>query len=419
MARGFQVLPLSYTNGNDVTGMRNVEVRGLTINCPTNGAGFYLANSQRCSFIKNTFSGGRYSLAMECCINTVIERNTFMEYKNAGVGLIMSSDTTRVCYNNAASPGNSYWNDSPQILGNAFSSSVTGSLAHILDHGSQSERIRNIQGNYFYSSSNSACQYGYLARNSQPKLDCNWFENINYPVRILNSNAGEGGGNLPGVTGAQPSGTYPLSGFVDGFSYTGSFNNNYTLRAVNDYELSGITGGPCYIGQNFYQGTTGFVLKSTQSGSQKIIDGGNTGILSGGGAYKSLTYNLYHLIGSLLSNIDTDGVGYATGAGGVVTQATSKSTAVTLDKPCGRITMSNAALAAGAEVYFTVNCSFVAATDGIVVTGFWGAVYPGNYRIELASKALGLFEVRITNITAGSLSELLKIDFVVVKAVAA
>lgn len=326
MARGFQVLPLSAANGNDISGMRNVEVSGFTINCPTNGAGFYIANSQRCAFIKNTFKNGRYSLVMECCINTVITRNTFSSYINAGVGLLMTGDVARVCYNNSAAPGNSYWNDSPLILGNGFSSSVTGGLAHILDHGSQSERIRDIQNNYFYSGANSSTQFGYLSRNSQPKLDCNWFENINYPVRVLSTNASESQTNLPGVTASQPSGTYPIARFVDGYSLTGSFTNNYTAFAAIDYELSGIVGGPCSIASNFYQNTTGFVIKSTQSGNQFIIDGGNVGVLAGG-AYKSITYNQYYKIGQGSVSADNAGPGVI---GEFITSSVVASSAISL-----------------------------------------------------------------------------------------
>jgi hypothetical protein len=40
---------------------------------------------------------------------------------------------------------------------------------------------------------------------------------------------------------------------------------------------------------------------------------------------------------NILSLSPTGGVGYATGAGGVVTQATSKATGVTLNKVCGQL----------------------------------------------------------------------------------
>jgi len=67
--------------------------------------------------------------------------------------------------------------------------------------------------------------------------------------------------------------------------------------------------------------------------------------------------------GSLTVVLPTGEMGYGTGAGGTVTQLTSKSTSVTLDKPTGQITMNNATLAAGAIAIFSCNNSVVSATD--------------------------------------------------------
>src|SRR5690349_13376583 len=47
-------------------------------------------------------------------------------------------------------------------------------------------------------------------------------------------------------------------------------------------------------------------------------------------------------------------VGYATGAGGTVTQSSNKTSAVTLHKACGEITMSGGALAANTAITFTL-----------------------------------------------------------------
>lgn len=109
------------------------------------------------------------------------------------------------------------------------------------------------------------------------------------------------------------------------------------------------------------------------------------------------------------------GLGYGTGSGGTVTQATSKSTTVTLNKANGNITTNNAALAAGATVEFSVTNSSVAVTDTVILSGIWGA--SDGYRIELKGVYAGGFAVRITNITAGSLSEAIGINFAVIKAV--
>lgn len=71
--------------------------------------------------------------------------------------------------------------------------------------------------------------------------------------------------------------------------------------------------------------------------------------------------------------------GYGAGAGGSVTQATSKTTAVTLNKPSGLITMHNASLAAGASVQFSLNNSTLGVYDQVVVrpTGY------ADYAVEV------------------------------------
>lgn len=108
-------------------------------------------------------------------------------------------------------------------------------------------------------------------------------------------------------------------------------------------------------------------------------------------------------------------LGYATGAGGAVTQATSKSTGVTLNKICGQITMNAAALAAGASVSFDVANSIVTATDTVVLSGYWGTISAANYRIELVHVSAGFFSIRVTNTTAGSRSEAVQINYTVIK----
>jgi hypothetical protein len=106
------------------------------------------------------------------------------------------------------------------------------------------------------------------------------------------------------------------------------------------------------------------------------------------------------------------GLGYGTGAGGTVTQATSKTTAVTLNKPTGQITMNNAALASGATVSFTVNNSLVASTDTIILASVTGSA---TYTAILQSLSAGQFVVRVTNISVGSLSDALPINFAIIK----
>ena len=117
------------------------------------------------------------------------------------------------------------------------------------------------------------------------------------------------------------------------------------------------------------------------------------------------------------TNLNTDKAGYITGDGGTVTQATSKSTAVTLNKKCGTVTLNNAALAADAIVSFTLTNSTIAATD-VVVLNHASAGTAGKYALN-AQAAAGSASINVTNISAGSLSEAIVIRFAVIKAVTA
>jgi hypothetical protein len=101
--------------------------------------------------------------------------------------------------------------------------------------------------------------------------------------------------------------------------------------------------------------------------------------------------------------------------GGVVTQATNKSTAVVFNYRCGQITMNNASLAAGAEVSFTVTNSHIASTD-IPVVAIGSGATAGAYTVAVDAVADGSCRVSIGNVSAGALGEALVLNFGVIKA---
>ena len=111
------------------------------------------------------------------------------------------------------------------------------------------------------------------------------------------------------------------------------------------------------------------------------------------------------------------GLGYGTGAGGTVTQATSKSTSVTLNKPTGQITMNNAALLPTAFVTFQILNSLVTQNDTVITSAAYTGSTPNpyNYRTEMTHVQSGAFNIRVTNISAGSLSDALVINFAIIK----
>ena len=107
-------------------------------------------------------------------------------------------------------------------------------------------------------------------------------------------------------------------------------------------------------------------------------------------------------------------IGYTAAAQGTVTQATSKSTAVTLNKPAGRITMNAASLATATNATFTLNNSFISANDTVILTISGGQTTPGSYNVFANDLAAGSVSISLRNISGGSLSEAVVINFAVI-----
>jgi len=107
-------------------------------------------------------------------------------------------------------------------------------------------------------------------------------------------------------------------------------------------------------------------------------------------------------------------IGYSTAAQGAVTQATSKSTAVTLDKSAGRITMNNASLATATNATFTLNNALISANDAVILTISGGQTTPGSYNVFANSLAAGSVSITLRNISGGSLSEAVVINFAII-----
>lgn len=112
-------------------------------------------------------------------------------------------------------------------------------------------------------------------------------------------------------------------------------------------------------------------------------------------------------------DLTTTGLGYYIGAGGAVTQLTSKATAFTLSKMTGAITTAADALNAGVVVSATWTNTLIAAGDVVVVSHKSGGTI-GPYTINVAAGA-GTATLTLRNNTAGNLSEALVIQFAVIK----
>lgn len=109
------------------------------------------------------------------------------------------------------------------------------------------------------------------------------------------------------------------------------------------------------------------------------------------------------------------GIGYSTGAGGTVTQITSRVTGVTLNKLCGNITMFSSAVAINAVSTFTLTNSFIEATDFVLVQHI-SATNGGAWGISVVAGA-GSCTITVRNNTTASITEATPLRFTIIKGV--
>lgn len=109
-------------------------------------------------------------------------------------------------------------------------------------------------------------------------------------------------------------------------------------------------------------------------------------------------------------------IGYTAAARGTVTQLTDKSTAVTLNKSAGTVTMNAAALGATTSVNFVLNNNLISVGDAVIVSFVSGAATPGTYTLWVTALTAGAVTLTLRNITAGILSEAVVFNFVIVHA---
>lgn len=140
---------------------------------------------------------------------------------------------------------------------------------------------------------------------------------------------------------------------------------------------------------------------------------------AGGGALTPTTVaatgNISTSAGSILSASATLGVGYKTGAGGTVTQITSRTTGVTLNKVCGNIVLFSAAGSA-TPFSFTLTNSAIAAGDVVDISQKSGT---DLYTTQVVTAvAAGSCQITLAN-ASGTTTEQPVFNFAVIKAVAA
>jgi hypothetical protein len=216
-----------------------------------------------------------------------------------------------------------------------------------------------------------------------------------------------------------PSMIYPSAGIAlsTGSGWSTSIANNSA-----NWNTAYTNMGKVYI----YGGSSPYPLNETQffeSGGKIQLNPGtiafaNTLPTLGGTVYSALLLKADLAGADFTGAVKTNagGIGYSSGAGGTVTQLTSKATGVTLNTLCGQITTFSAALAAAAEATFTVTNSQVAATDVIIVNHKSGGT-SGAYLVSVSAVSAGSFSITYSNVSTASKTEAPVFSFVVIKGV--
>jgi hypothetical protein len=116
-------------------------------------------------------------------------------------------------------------------------------------------------------------------------------------------------------------------------------------------------------------------------------------------------------VGSILAGGTSGRLGFNS-ASGAVTQLTSKATPVTLNNPCGKITMHNALLNGNTTVSFTFNNSILTASSLLLITHSSGGTI-GTYTVT-AFPTAGSATVAVRNVTSGSVGEAIVLSYAII-----
>jgi hypothetical protein len=110
--------------------------------------------------------------------------------------------------------------------------------------------------------------------------------------------------------------------------------------------------------------------------------------------------------------------GYPTGTGGAVTQLTSRTTGVTLNKLSGQITLVAGSISGLSSQEFTLTNSFIAATD-VVLVSFKSGLTAATYDVTVTATAAGSCKISVHNVNnSATPTDTPVINFIVVKGVA-
>jgi len=293
--------------------------------------------------------------------------------------------------------------------------------------------ILQIDGTSVNLQSNTNGNVGIGTNSPAVKLDISQTQAAQTAVRVLNTDTS--GAASSSYIATQGGVSVNLTAEQNAQAEVGTSSSHPLIIKSNDVERMRVTsagdvgvGISAPLGKLHIAGATASdIVRITQSGAGVplmvedettdttpfIIDtAGNVGIGTPTPAVKLDVIGAIKSTAQIKSSSPTAGIGYATGAGGTVTQLTSRTTPVTIDKICGSITMFAAAGSTTAAT-FTVNNSTVTIDDIIIVNQRSGT---NLYNLLVTAVANGSFNITFRT-TGGTASDSPVINFTVINSV--
>jgi hypothetical protein len=177
----------------------------------------------------------------------------------------------------------------------------------------------------------------------------------------------------------------------------GSGNVGISNIAVTGGSITGITdlaivdGGTGASTASGARSNLGLGTIATQDATNVSITGGSISGVSFSGTFTGIT--------SITSTefLALERIGFTTTNGGTVTQTTSRTTGVTLNAPCGQITLVAGSISGLSSQEFTLTNSYIAATDIVFVT-FASGLTATTYDVTVTATAAGSCKISVHNV---------------------